>query len=180
MMPACLHIMLRTRSANWIESSSGCISCGSMYHTSATTAHDVISLSRYVVKLMRRECQKVSAKILLYLIAIGHTLHPRSKAPFLNMTQYSLLTHVPSGKMSNGSRSGLATCSRKRRWTISLSLLSVRLNRMQWMASMAVFCMRPSHPLFCCAMELNGDTWIVYKHVGTVVRGSEIVGFEGL
>ena len=29
---------------------------------------------------------------------------------------------------------------------------------MQWMASMAVFCMKPTHPLFCCAIELNGVT----------------------
>ena len=42
-------------------------------------------------------------------------MHPRSKAPVLNMTQYSLLTHVPSGKMSRGKRSGLATCSRSLR-----------------------------------------------------------------
>ncbi len=36
-----------------------------------------------------------TAHTLLYLMATGHTVAPRSKAPRLNMTQYSLLTHVP-------------------------------------------------------------------------------------
>jgi hypothetical protein len=34
--------------------------------------------------------------------AIGRRGAPRSKAPRLNITQYSLFTQVPSGKMSRG------------------------------------------------------------------------------
>eukprot|EP00982_Pelagococcus_subviridis_P002874 22149-Pelagococcus_subviridis.AAC.3 len=94
-----------------MPSSPGRFSCGSMYHTSATTAHDDISDIRCCVNDCRRLCQNVSANVLLYLIAMGTTLHPKSNAPRLNMTQYSLFTHVPSGKMSSGRRSGSLTCS---------------------------------------------------------------------
>lgn len=55
--------------------------------------------------------QKASTKILLYLIAIGHTVTPRSNAPLLNMTQYSLFTQHPSGKMRSGLRPGVVACS---------------------------------------------------------------------
>lgn len=54
-------------------------------------------------------------------MATGHTVAPKSNAPLLNMTQYSLLTHVPSGKMSNGVVSGAATCAFIRSPTIFLS-----------------------------------------------------------
>lgn len=36
---------------------------------------------------------------------------PHERLTFLNMTQYSLLTQVPSGKMSRGLESDAATCS---------------------------------------------------------------------
>ena len=75
----------------------------------------------YVEKGCRRLFQNASTKILLYLMATGHTVAPRSKAPFLNITVYSLLTHVPSGKTRSGVVSGLRTCSTMRLCTSSLS-----------------------------------------------------------
>ena len=68
-----------------------------------------LQLTRCAVKDCRRLFQKASTKILLYLMALGQTVQSRSKAPRLNMTQYSLLTQVPSGKMSNGVVLGAAT-----------------------------------------------------------------------
>lgn len=55
--------------------------------------------------------QKASTKILLYLMATGHTVAPRSKAPRLNMTVYSLFTQVPSGNTSSGVAAGSRICS---------------------------------------------------------------------
>lgn len=69
----------------------------------------------------RRLFQKASTKILLYLIAIGHTVAPRSNAPRLNITVYSLFTQVPSGKTSRGVASGSRMCSCMRLATICLS-----------------------------------------------------------
>ena len=78
-------------------------------------------LTRCAVKDWRFEFQKASTKILLYLMAMGHTVAPRSKAPRLNMTQYSLLTQVPSGKISSGVMLGACTCAFMRSATISRS-----------------------------------------------------------
>ncbi len=69
------------------------------------------NLTKCAVKDCRLLFQKASTKILLYLMAMGHTVASRSKAPLLNMTQYSLLTQVPSGKMRRGVVSCAATCA---------------------------------------------------------------------
>lgn len=57
-------------------------------------------LNRWLVNDWRRLFQNASTKTLLYLMATGHTVASRSNAPLLNMTVYSLFTHVPSGKTS--------------------------------------------------------------------------------
>ena len=75
----------------------------------------------WAVKDWRLEFQKASTKILLYLMATGHTTAFRSNAPRLNMTQYSLFTQVPSGKMSRGVVSGSCTCCFMRVATRALS-----------------------------------------------------------
>lgn len=84
--PARTDMMSRTLSANSIGVSPGFKVWGSKYQTSQTTAQDVISCSRCIVKDCFLLFQKASTKILLYLIAIGQTVHPSSNAPFLNMT----------------------------------------------------------------------------------------------
>ena len=66
--------------------------------------------------------QKASTKLLLYLMAMGQTVAPKSKAPRLNITQYSLLTHVPSGKISNGVESLFEIYSFIRALTVFRSL----------------------------------------------------------
>eukprot|EP00884_Botryococcus_braunii_P014977 jgi/Botrbrau1/23480/Bobra.106_1s0032.1 len=48
------------------------------------------------MKPSRLEFQKVSENSLLYLMAMGHTVAPMSKAPALNITTYSLLVQVPA------------------------------------------------------------------------------------
>ena len=68
-------------------------------------------------RLWRLEFQKASTKKGLYLIAIGHTVAPRSNAPRLNITQYSLLTQVPSGNTSSGVASARRTCATMRSCT---------------------------------------------------------------
>ena len=55
-----------TRSANASAVSPSPRVCGSMYHTSATSAQDVISRVRWDVNPSRREFQNASTKILLY------------------------------------------------------------------------------------------------------------------
>lgn len=67
--------------------------------------------TRCAVKDCRLLFQKASTKTLLYLMAIGQTVAPRSNAPRLNITQYSLFTQVPSGNMRRGVVSGAWTCS---------------------------------------------------------------------
>ena len=78
------------------------------------------------MKDWRLEFQNASTKILLYLMATGQTVAPRSNAPRLNMTQYSLFTQVPSGKMSSGVVSGACTCAFMRCATIRRSLTCAR------------------------------------------------------
>lgn len=78
--------------------------------------------ARCAVKDWRLEFQNASTKILLYLMATGQTVAPRSNAPRLNMTQYSLFTHVPSGKMSSGVVSAACTCAAMRSATSLRSL----------------------------------------------------------
>jgi len=62
------------------------------YHTSATTAQDVIKSMRCCVNDRRRLFQNVSPKVLLYLMAIGQILHPRSNAPKFRAWQIVLAT----------------------------------------------------------------------------------------
>lgn len=59
-------------------------------------------LTMWVVKDCFLEFQKASTNILLYLMATGQTVAPKSNAPRLNITVYSLLTHVPSGNTNSG------------------------------------------------------------------------------
>ena len=69
----------------------------SMNQTSATTLHEDINLIKCAEKLCFREFQNASTNVLSYLIAIGHTGTPKSKAPRLNMTS-ARCSRVPSEK----------------------------------------------------------------------------------
>mmetsp|Transcript_10115 Transcript_10115/g.32765 ORF Transcript_10115/g.32765 Transcript_10115/m.32765 type:complete len:326 (+) Transcript_10115:304-1281(+) len=105
---------------------------------------------------------------------MGCTRAPRSNAPRLNITVYSLFTHVPSGKMSSGLRAPSATCSRSLRATASRSAASVRLNQMQPREESTWVCRKPTHPECFCMMTAKAvscsrtmksiiDVWLATK-----------------
>mmetsp|Transcript_27613 Transcript_27613/g.77184 ORF Transcript_27613/g.77184 Transcript_27613/m.77184 type:complete len:203 (+) Transcript_27613:188-796(+) len=129
---------------------------GSRNQTSATTAQEVMSERRWRVKLCCRLFQNASTKVLLYLMATGLTVAPRSKAPLLNMTQYSLFTHVPSGKISRGLTSSFCTCALILAVTAARSLASVRLNQTQPRELITVSWKNPTHPLCFCMITAKG------------------------
>ena len=116
-----------------------------------------MSVPRCAVKLSLRLFQKAFTKILLYLMAIGHTVAPRSKAPFLNITVYSLLTQVPSGKTSSGLLSlVLVTWDLMRSATSVRSFASDRLNQMHPRHLRQFFCRKPTQPAWTCMMAAKG------------------------
>jgi len=118
-----------TRSANACAVSPGARVWGSRNQTSHTTAQERIRVARWAVKDWRLEFQNASTNTRSYRMATGQTTAPRSNAPRLNITQYRLLTHVPSGKMRSGVCPGAATCARMRSATSARSRTSVRLNQ---------------------------------------------------
>ena len=105
----------------------------------------VIKRNRWPAKEVVLLFQNASTNILLYLIAMGQiaTSSPSSNTPFLNITTYSLLTHVPSGKTSNGCLFGSLVCSINVRRTWSLSLFELRSNQRHC-----------RHPKTCCWIKL--------------------------
>ena len=108
--------------------------------------------TKCAVKDCRLLFQKASTKILLYLMAMGHTVASRSKAPLLNMTQYSLLTQVPSGKMRRGVVSWAAT------WAFILSPTTLRSFTYKCRQALMMLCLSSSsHPLLCGPSPVHAD-----------------------
>ena len=96
-------------------------------------------LTRWAVKDCLLLFQKASTKTLLYFMATGHTVAPRSKAPRLNMTQYSLLTQVPSGKIRRGVVSAACTCCFILSATTTLSLTCAGPRKLRAAVSACLF-----------------------------------------
>jgi hypothetical protein len=68
-------------------------------------------------------------------MAIGQISAPKEKAPCLNMTQYSLFTHTPSGKINKGGLEISEICSIILVETSFLSLLSNLSNQIFYRVS---------------------------------------------
>ena len=87
---------------------------------------------------------------------MGHTVTPSSKAPFLNMTQYSLLTQVPSGKISSGLACGSCTWRLMRAATFARSAASPLLKWMHPSDANTTDCIQPTQPPCFCMMTAKG------------------------